>query len=115
MSPATPIKQTDASLPPTILGYVQRVSGRHQLGLLLLSVIVFLLSAAPLEIQRRIVNDAISNGAFTPILWLALAYFSVSLLQGGVKLVLNIYRSWVGEMAVLDLRRLVSALTETSR
>ena len=111
MSPATPIKQTDASLPPTILGYVQRVSGRHQLGLLLLSVIVFLLSAAPLEIQRRIVNDAISNGAFTPILWLALAYFSVSLLQGGVKLVLNIYRSWVGEMAVLDLRRLVSALT----
>ena len=111
MSPADPIRQTDAPLPPTILRYILRVSGRRQLGLLLLSVIVFLLSAAPLEIQRRIVNDAIRNGAVTPILWLALAYFSVSLLQGGIKLGLNIYRGWVGEMAVLDLRRLVAALT----
>lgn len=111
MPPDTPIKQADAALPPTILGYILRVSKRHQLGLLLLSVIVFLLTLAPLEIQRRIVNDAISKGAFMPIVWLALAYFSVSLLQGGIKLGLNIYRSWVSEMAVLDLRRLVSAQT----
>ncbi|MCY7308013.1 MAG: hypothetical protein LH632_18130 [Rhodoferax sp.] len=109
MPQGAPIKQTGRPLPPSILGYVRRVSGRHQLGLLLLSVIVFLLTLAPLEIQRRIVNDAISKGAFMPIVWLALAYFSVSLLQGGIKLGLNIYRSWVSEMAVLDLRRLVSA------
>ena len=99
------------ALPPSIFGYVLRVSGRHQIALLLLSVTVFLLSAVPLEIQRRIVNDAIRNGAVNPILWLALAYFGVALLEGGVKLCLNIYRAWVSEMAVLDLRRRVSALT----
>ncbi len=100
-----------AALPPTLLGYVLRVSGRHQTALLLLSVVVFLLSAVPLEIQRRLINDAIRNGSVSAIVWLALAYFGVALLEGGIKLGLNIYRSRVSEIAVLDLRRLVSALT----
>ena len=98
-------------LPQSLFGYVLAVSGRHQLALLLLSVIVFLLSAAPLEIQRRVVNDAFRHAEIAPILWLALAYFGVALTEGCVKLLLNIYRGWVGEIAVLDLRRLVSQLT----
>ena len=97
--------------PPTLFAYVLRVSGRHQFALFLLSVAVFLLSAVPLEIQRRIVNDAFRNGSVSPILWLALAYFGVALFEGCVKLGLNVYRSWVSETSVLDLRRLVSALT----
>ncbi len=110
-----PTKDNTAALPLTIFGYTLRVSGRHQIALLLLSVTVFLLSAVPLEIQRRIVNDAIKSGAVSPILWLALAYFGVALTEGGVKLALNIYRSWVSETAVLDLRRLVSAsITNTN-
>ena len=98
------------ALPPTLAGYVLRAGGRHQIGLLVLSIAVFLLSAVPLEIQRRLVNGAIQNGSVRTILWLALAYFGIALLEGGVKLGLNIYRAWVSETAVLDLRRLVSAL-----
>ena len=97
------------ALPPTILGYVRRVSGRHQFALLWLTVTVFLLSAVPLEIQRRVINEAIRNGSVNPILWLALAYFGVALLEGCIKLLLNVYRAWVSEIAVLDLRRRVSA------
>jgi ABC-type bacteriocin/lantibiotic exporter with double-glycine peptidase domain len=36
------------------------------------------------------------------------------LLQGGAKLVLNIYRNWVGENAVRELRRRVHALVEAT-
>lgn len=104
-------KETRSALPPTLFGYILRTGGRHQIALLALSVIVFALSTVPLEIQRRIVNDAVRNGAVNPILWLALAYFGVALLEGGIKLALNIYRGWVSEMAVLDLRRVVAALT----
>ena len=44
----------DASqLPTSIFGYVRRISGRHQIALLLLSVVVFLLSAARV-VQGRI-------------------------------------------------------------
>ncbi|MEO8859389.1 MAG: hypothetical protein ABI343_20585 [Burkholderiaceae bacterium] len=108
------MKESRPTLPATVFGYILRVSGRHQIGLLVLSVIVFLLSAAPLEIQRRIVNDAFKHGQVQPIVWLALAYFGVALLEGGIKVVLNIYRAWVSETAVLDLRRLVYALTSES-
>jgi hypothetical protein len=41
-------------LPATLFGYIWKASKRHQVGLCLLSVTVFLLSAVPLELQRRI-------------------------------------------------------------
>ena len=94
------------SLPPTLFGYIRRYSGRHQLALALLSIVVFALSAVPLELQRRIVNDAIDKGEFQAILWLAIAYIGVALAEGGTKLVLNIYRGWVSETAVRHLRRI---------
>jgi ABC-type multidrug transport system fused ATPase/permease subunit len=99
-------------LPRTIFAYIWRVSAWHQLGLALLSVMVFLLSAAPLELQRRIVNDAIQNGSVRTILWLALAYAGVALAEGGVKLGLNVYRGWVSESAVRHLRRTIVPLAE---
>jgi ABC-type multidrug transport system fused ATPase/permease subunit len=92
-------------LPKTIMGYVLRTSGRHQIGLAVLAVAVFGLTSVPLEIQRRIVNDAIKSGATMTIVWLALAYIGVALLEQTLKLVLNVYRGWVSENAVRVLRR----------
>jgi len=87
------------------MGYVVRSSGRHQIALAILSVAVFALSSAPLELQRRIVNDAIKNGATETIFWLAVAYAGVALLEQVLKMILNIYRSWVSEDAVRTLRK----------
>ena len=103
--------QAGSDMPQTLFGYIWRASARHQLALCLLSVAVFLLSAVPLELQRRIVNDAIANGSTSAILGLALAYGAVALLEGGIKLCLNLYRSWVSERAVLRLRQRMGALT----
>jgi ABC-type multidrug transport system fused ATPase/permease subunit len=98
-------------LPRTIFGYIWQVSARHQVALCLLAVAVFLLSTVPLELQRRIVNDAIKNGSIQTIVWLAFAYAAVALAEGGIKLGMNIYRSWVSEKAVRHLRQSVSAMT----
>ncbi|MBN9085645.1 MAG: hypothetical protein J0J01_01945 [Reyranella sp.] len=87
------------------MGYVLRTSGKHQLGLAALAVGVFGLTSVPLEIQRRIVNDAIKNGATETIVWLAIAYGGVALLEQAFKLALNVYRGWVSEDAVRTLRR----------
>jgi ABC-type multidrug transport system fused ATPase/permease subunit len=94
-------------MPQTILGYVLRYTGRHQIGLALLSIAVFLLSTAPLELQRRIVNDLAHKGPFSAILWLAATYAGVSLAEQLLKLALNIYRGWVAESTVRALRRRV--------
>jgi ABC-type multidrug transport system fused ATPase/permease subunit len=88
-----------------MMGYVLQSSGRHQIALAALSVAVFGLSSVPLELQRRIVNDAIKSGATDTILWLAVAYGGVALLEQALKLVLNVYRSWVSEDAVRTLRK----------
>ncbi|HEX2566015.1 MAG TPA: ABC transporter transmembrane domain-containing protein [Burkholderiales bacterium] len=105
-------------MPKSLFGYIWRTTARHQVVLCALSAAVFLLSTVPLELQRRIVNDAIKRGALDAILWLAIAYAGVSLCEGGIKLFLNIYRSWVSERAVLDLRgnigRLTGAAAESS-
>ena len=84
-----------ASLPATVFGYVLRFSGPHQLGLAALSTLVFLLSAAPLELQRRIVNDAIRDGASGVVIALAIGYVGVAFLEGGLKYIMNMYRGWV--------------------
>ncbi|MBS0526873.1 MAG: ABC transporter ATP-binding protein [Proteobacteria bacterium] len=94
-----------ATLPRSMLGYVLRTSGKHQLGLAPLAAGVFLLTSVPLEIQRRIVNDAIRSGATTTIVWLAVAYAGVALVEQALKLALNVYRGWVSEDAVRTLRR----------
>lgn len=87
------------------MGYVLQKSGRHQAALAMLSVAVFALSAVPLELQRRIVNDAIGSGAVRTIFLLAFAYAGVAILEQALKLVLNVYRAWVSESAVRALRR----------
>lgn len=92
-------------LPRTIMGYVLQQSGLHQVALALLSVGVFALSAVPLELQRRIVNDAIGSGAVRTIFLLALAYAGVAMLEQLLKLLLNLYRAWVSETAVRAFRR----------
>jgi ABC-type bacteriocin/lantibiotic exporter with double-glycine peptidase domain len=97
----------DSALPRTILGFVVRFTGRHQIGLAVLSVAVFGLSAVPLELQRRIVNDAIKSGAVETIMWLAIAYAGVAVLEQVLKLCLNVYRGWVSEASVRMLRRVV--------
>ena len=65
------------ALPQTIASYIWQTTAKHQLALSALSVAVFLISAVPLEIQRRIVNDAIKQGVVSTILWLGAAYAGI--------------------------------------
>jgi ABC-type bacteriocin/lantibiotic exporter with double-glycine peptidase domain len=88
-----------------MLGYVLRLTGRHQLGLAVLSIAVFALSAVPLELQRRIVNGVVDKGPFQTILLLAAGYAGVALTEQSLKVGLNIYRGWVAESSVRDLRQ----------
>ncbi|SDP73710.1 ABC transporter transmembrane region, partial [Phyllobacterium sp. YR620] len=98
-------------MPETLLLFVSRFSLWHQIALSVMSVLIFLMDAAPLEIQRRIINGAVKGGDYRPILVLSLIYIGLALTQGFVKLLMNIYRSWVGEKAVRSLRLTVQTLT----
>jgi hypothetical protein len=102
-----------AEMPRNILRYVLKTSGLHQLFLLLLTVGLFLLEIVPLELQRRIVNDLVKHRDYRLVIVLCAVYAGTVLVQGGTKLVLNVYRSWVGERATRDLRRRIRVLVSS--
>ena len=87
-----------------LYSYIWQTSGRAQILLGLLSIFIFLLDLVPLELQRRIVNDAIGRKAFAALIWMCGAYAATALVQGLAKLVWNIYRNSLGEAASQRLR-----------
>ncbi len=94
-------------LPKSIFSYIWQTSCRHQIALAALAVAVFLLSMGPLELQRRIINQAVEAGAARQVAWLCAGYVGLALISGALKLALNVYRGWVSESAVRRLRRSV--------
>jgi len=102
------------TLPQNIFRYILATSAAHQAALSALTIMVFLLEFVPLELQRRIVNDVVKNRNFRFVVMLCAAYLAVVLIQGGMKLVLNVYRAWVGERATRDLRLRIRSLVESS-
>ena len=102
-------------LPGTIFRYVFSVSWPHQLVLVLLTVVTFLLEIVPLEIQRRVVNNLVKERLFQWVVLLCAAYAGAVLFQGTTKLGLNVYRGWVGESAIRDLRRHILAYLRVAR
>lgn len=84
--------------------YIWSISARDQVLLSIMSVGVFLLELAPLELQRRIVNGAVAHHPYRSIAILCGVYLAVSLVHGGLKLVTNVYRGSVGEKTNRHLR-----------
>jgi ABC-type multidrug transport system fused ATPase/permease subunit len=101
----------DVGIPGGLWAYIRRETARDQVWLSVITILVFLLTLAPLELQRRVVNDAIGSRDLSSILVLCLAYVAVVLVQGGLKLWLNIYRSRVSETATRHLRLLARHLS----
>lgn len=95
------------SMPRRLSGFIAMMGRGHQAVLVLLSVLLFALGILPLEVQRRIVNGATYGANLNTILGLVLIYLSLVLSEGAIKLVLNIYRGWIGELAIRWLRMTV--------
>lgn len=88
--------------------YIWKVSARDQVLLSLLAIAIFLIELVPLELQRRIVNGAVEGRGFEFVAMLCLTYVAVALAQGGLKLVMNVYRGSVSETANQRLRTQMS-------
>lgn len=99
-----PKSRKDSAMPRKLAGFILMMGRGHQTVLVALSVMLFVVAIVPLEIQRRIINGATQGSSFNAILMLVLTYLALVLTEGGAKLVLNIYRGWIGEVAIRWLR-----------
>src|SRR3546814_12499082 len=83
----------DDSPAGSLFRYLWRMSGRHQLWICLLAIMVAALTAVPLELQRRIVDEVIKDRE-TALLWtLGGGYLAGLLVQGGAKYAFHTYQS----------------------
>jgi ABC-type bacteriocin/lantibiotic exporter with double-glycine peptidase domain len=88
----------------TLAGFVWRASGVHQLYVGLLAIAVALLNFAPIDLQRRIVDEAITNRDVKALLLFGVLYLAIVFIQGALKYALLVYQGWVGESAVKTAR-----------
>jgi ABC-type bacteriocin/lantibiotic exporter with double-glycine peptidase domain len=83
---------------------VWRVTGRQQLVLIGLSIMVAALAAAPLRFQQLVINSLVDDGDIYHIAWLCAGLLGVVLLSAALKFALSFRLSIVGERIVLLIR-----------
>lgn len=96
------------TMPKSLYAYVFATTGGQQLRLCLLTSLVFPLTLLPLELQRRIVDDAVSTADFHLMALLGGMYFGVTVLHGGLKYVRNVYLSRIAEGIARVLRKRIA-------
>ena len=83
---------------------IWRVTGRRQLGLIALSLLVAALAAVPLKFQQAAINSLVEHAEVRQLAWLCAGFFGAVLLSAALKFVLGLSLSVVGERVVLMIR-----------
>jgi ABC-type multidrug transport system fused ATPase/permease subunit len=87
-----------------LYAYVWRASASQQIVLIVLAIIAALLATAPLELQRHIINTLAGHEKFERLGWLCGGYLIAALCIGGLKYLVNIKSSGLGESTIRSLR-----------
>jgi ABC-type multidrug transport system fused ATPase/permease subunit len=97
-----PHKPSNSGDRPTksLFAYIWRMSGRHQIWVSVLALLVAALNMAPIELQRRIIDNAISDKDWHLLTILAAIYGATLLLHGIAKFILRMAQGWLSESSI---------------
>jgi ABC-type multidrug transport system fused ATPase/permease subunit len=84
--------------------YVWQTSRPKQIAICVLTMVLAPLSTVPLELQRRIIDHALSQRNLRLLIFLAGVYFAIVCVQGMLKYVLNMVKGMAIETIARDLR-----------
>jgi len=98
-------KTGDDTAVASLLAFVWRMTRWHQVWACLLAVVVALLNLAPIELQRRIVNEVVETQNVPLLLQFGMLYLGIIVLHQAVKFGLNSYQVWMTESTNLYTRR----------
>jgi ABC-type multidrug transport system fused ATPase/permease subunit len=84
--------------------YIINRSLRHQLTLTGIIFVATAVSIVPLELQKRIINQAIATGDLPWLLWLCAGFLLAVLVAGGLKYAITNYEGMISETMLRDLR-----------
>lgn len=90
--------------PDRLLRYIWRISRWHQIGLGVLALALTFVALVPLELQRRIIDDAIIPGDRGMLMELALLYLAAIFVHNVLKFIMKWSQGWLAESVVVRAR-----------
>jgi ABC-type multidrug transport system fused ATPase/permease subunit len=84
--------------------YVAERSLYHQLGLTVLVALSAGLTLIPIEMQRRLVNQAIGTRSLAALGWYGVAFLLSALAVTTMKFFINLYQAYIAERVLRDFR-----------
>jgi hypothetical protein len=100
----------DLSPPSSLYRFIWYLTGRDQLLLSDLTLVLVPLAMMPLELQRRMINQAIGDADARPLIGLAAIWMGVLLLQGALKYLVNLKHRFQNGLRRLAMRKMQAAL-----
>jgi ABC-type multidrug transport system fused ATPase/permease subunit len=94
-------------MPQSVYRYIFRYSKLQQVGVIILTLGLLPLAPVPLELQRRLLDDAVANKDVDLLIWLAGLYVIALLVASALKLAMRIQRELISARIVHALRRSV--------
>lgn len=93
-----------AQWPHNLFGFIKLTSQRWQWGLAGTALTVAVLTVVPIELQRRIINEALEQQDLVQLLWLAgFMLAAIIALQTG-KFLLGVYQNWISQSVIYATR-----------
>lgn len=96
--------------PAGLWRYILRISAWRQAGLAGLALLATALNIAPIELQRRMIDDGIMGSDAATLMALGALYAAAALGHAGVKFALKTAQGWLSESVVIRARRTLLAL-----
>ena len=95
------------TMPPSVYHYIFRYSKWQQVVVICLTLALLPLTPVPLELQRRMLDDAVASGDVDLLLRLAGLYLLALLVATGLKFAMRVQRELISARIVHALRRSV--------
>lgn len=96
-----------STMPQSVYRYIFRYSKWQQVVVICLTLALLPLAPVPLELQRRLLDDAVANGDVALLIRLAGYYMGALLLAAGIKFAMRVQRELISARIVHALRRSV--------
>lgn len=91
-------------MPASVYGYILQTSQRSQVVVIILTLGLLPLAPVPLELQRRILDEAIAKSDADLLVQLAILYIGALVLTAGLKFAMRIQREFIAARVVHALR-----------
>lgn len=96
-----------ARMPASVYTYIFRKSRNQQAVVIAITLALLPLAPVPLELQRRMLDEAVANRDFDLLIWLGMLYVGALLLSSGLKFLMRYQRELISASIVRALRKSV--------